>query len=621
MSNKKSVRMENSSCTTMIVGKNATVDGSVIVAHSDDDVADERVIFVPGGKQTKGAKRNVYYDNCSLEPNTDYNSTNIRRYIGEDRGPGYNTKDYPNSNSLGEITLDFLGKILDNPPKETYSYFDGNYGIMNEHGLMIGECTCGAKIHPDPEKNKRIFYSAELSRVALETCKTAFDAVKVIAYLIKEYGYYGTGETLLLGDAGEAWVMEMCGYILKNDKEIEKKAGLWVAQRVPDDHFFVAANQFRIRDIYQDKEDKKKLNPTELYFESIEPENHKTSIVSKKNTDKIYYSANLFTVCEAMGWKEDKASRQLDWVSTVSNGEYGHPYYSLRRVWRAFSKVNPSLHLSPKVQNGYTRQYPFSIPLPTDPTMPGSTEPVKKLSILDIAAVYRDHYEGTEFDLTVGTAAGPFGNPVRYDINADQGDTFNLNTYTPQGAWERSICIYRCGTLWLNQAKKVNDEVVGISWIGLDRPSANCLMPFYCKMNLPESIQTMNLLEFAFDHTPANEPIKTSAWWAFNFVANYINLNYSYMMVELKALQSKLEVDAFTKINDVLSTGNMNDLIAFCNDHSQKVIRAWWKLATQLIVKYNDGYLTTGPNNTMEKIDYPKNWLKVAGYFDGPTKY
>lgn len=614
MNNQKSIRMEKLGCTTIIVGKKATMDGSVIVAHSDDDVSDTRVIFVPEKDFTK--KRNVYYDNASLGPNENYNSTDIRRYIGEDRGPGYKKIDgepYKESTRLGEINLDFLAtlkiKLDDN---KTYSYFDSGYGIMNEHGLMIGECTCGAKVQPDPEPGKRIFYAAELSRVALETCKTAIDAIKVMAYLIKEYGLYGTGETLLIGDADEAWVMEMCGFDLtkkENDGVVNGDVienGIWVAQCVPDDHFFVAANEFRIRDIYQNNDDQKKGNPQELYFESIDPQ--------KKDTAIIRYSANLFAVCEAMGWKKDKASKQLDWLPTVSHGEYSHPYYSLRRVWRAFSKVNPLLHLSPKAKDGYTRQYPFSIPLPTDPTDSQSNEPVKKLGIADIAAIYRDQYEGTEFDLTVGAAAGPFRNPVRYDVNPDQGDTFNLNSYKPEGAWERPISIYRCGTLWINQAKKINGETVGISWIGLDRPMANCLMPFYCKMkNLPDLIQTMNLLEFEFKGK--------SAWWAFNFVANYVNLNYSYMMKELSALQSNLESIAFGKINDVLTNGNTAGLIDFCNKNSEGVVDAWWKLATQLIVKYNDGCLTTGPNNVMEIIDYPKHWLKIAGFYDGPTKY
>jgi len=67
----------------MIVGKKATIDGSVIVAHSDDDVSDTRIIFVPGKKwhlkKPGEAKRRVYYDNASLGSNTDYNSTDIRR--------------------------------------------------------------------------------------------------------------------------------------------------------------------------------------------------------------------------------------------------------------------------------------------------------------------------------------------------------------------------------------------------------------------------------------------------------------------------------------------------------------------------------------------------------------
>ena len=61
--------MARFACTTMIVGKDATIDGSVIVAHSDDDVTDTRFIRVPGQRHKKDTPRPVYYDNCSLGPN------------------------------------------------------------------------------------------------------------------------------------------------------------------------------------------------------------------------------------------------------------------------------------------------------------------------------------------------------------------------------------------------------------------------------------------------------------------------------------------------------------------------------------------------------------------------
>jgi len=82
---------------------------------------------------------------------------------------------------------------------------------MNEHQLSIAECTDKAKVHPEPEAGKRIFYSAELSRVALERCKTARKAIKLMGELIEQYGYYGTGETLIVADKEEGWVMEICG--------------------------------------------------------------------------------------------------------------------------------------------------------------------------------------------------------------------------------------------------------------------------------------------------------------------------------------------------------------------------------------------------------------------------
>ncbi len=565
-------------CTTMIVGKNATKDGSVIVAHSDDDIDDGRIIRVPSLNMST---RNVYYDNASLGLNPLYNSTEIRRYIGKDRGNGYDTlnEGYAPSVPLGNIP---------GHNSSTYAYFDSSYGIINEKGLMIGECTCGAKCTPEPDPNKRIFYSAELSRVALERCTKAREAVELIGSLILKYGYYGTGETLLLGDADEGWVMEMCAY------EVDGTSGIWVAQRVPDDEFFVAANEFRIRDIYKNEKDQKQLIQLECgYFNSL-------SETGEERSDLIY-SSNLFAACQKAGWiKEDEDS--IDWLPTVSYGEYSHPYYSLRRVWRAFSKVAPLLNLPAKVEDGYTRAYPFSV------------KPEEKLSVLAIADIYRDSYEGTEFDQTIGIGAGPFRNPVRYEVNPDKGDSNNLSVFKPVGAWERTISIYRCGTLWINQGMYVNNQQEAISWIGLDRPATNCLMPIHSSVpELPSKLETMNLLEFEFNGD--------CAWWAFYFVANYVNLNYQYMIRDLKVLQQKLEREAEETVQKLIDEKCMDKLTEFSSSHFEKVVNEWWKLATRLIVKYNDGCTTTGPTSIMNRIDYPKAWLSKAGYFDGPTQY
>ena len=569
MNNKRNYQMERFACTTMIVGKDATKDGSVIVAHSDDDVGDERVIYVPAADYGEDAIRQVYYDDASLGHKGEYNATGLRRYIGKSRGPGYDTheidpntkKEYEASKALGHIPQ----------VSHTYAYFDSNYGIMNEHQLSIGECTCGAKEHPEPKSGSRIFYSSELSRVALERCKKASDAVDLMGNLIAEYGYYGTGETLLIGDTEEAWVMEMCGFENDDDDADDKPNGIWVAKRVPDDGYFVAANEFRIREVDVD-----------------DPE--------------MKYSNNLFEVCKKKGWWNPESSdEKLDWLPTVSWGEYSHPYYSLRRVWRAMSKVKPSANFSPWVDNGYTTAYPFSI------------VPDQKLSLADVASIYRDHYEGTEFDLTQGLAAGPFGNPARYEKNPDQGNTFNLNEYQAKGAWERPLSIYRCGMSWINQSRRnMPDELGGISWIGLDRPAATCLMPFFVGVTkLPKAMETMNLLEYDED----------SAWWAFNFVANYATLKYCYMIEDIRLLQRQLEEESFAAVEKISIKSSRDELTTFCSDNSNKVLEQWWKLSRKLIVKYNDGCITT-KDGAMQQVGYPnRKWLEEVGYYDGPTGY
>ncbi|MCP4658399.1 MAG: dipeptidase, partial [bacterium] len=209
---------------------------------------------------------------------------------------------------------------------------DGNYGIANEHNLMMGECTSAARYQPDavteeevtPTKHGRFLYSDELSRIALERCKTAEHAVRLMGALIDKYGFFSYGETLLVVDDTEGWVFEMCAL---PDEEFHSA---WVAQRVPDGEMFVAANTFRIRDVHPESSD---FRCSKHLFKGLE---------------RVKY------------WNPDEGT--LDWMRAVSPGEYGHPYYSLRRIWRVYDRVNPDLGLSPWVKGGgYTQDYPFSV--------------------------------------------------------------------------------------------------------------------------------------------------------------------------------------------------------------------------------------------------------------------
>jgi dipeptidase len=182
-------------CTTFGVTKSASSDGSVLVGHTNDgfgpgDVAgiikEDMVVFsyVPAKNHTEWSKRPIPYD-----PNSG----------GEFRGNASGSVD-------NETIIGYIDEV-----NHTYGYLTGSYGIINEHQLMSGECTDYAKIHPDAEEGKRIFYSSELSNIAMERCKTSREAVETVGSLIDEYGYYGTGETLIFGDPSEVWVIEMCG--------------------------------------------------------------------------------------------------------------------------------------------------------------------------------------------------------------------------------------------------------------------------------------------------------------------------------------------------------------------------------------------------------------------------
>lgn len=550
-------------CTTTLVGKKASADGSVMVSHSDDGLGDARLVYVPAKDHKPGAMRPVYYSHCALDFKPQWGGTVSHRIVDAARAPFYNTKGDPKSVPLG-----FIPQVA-----HTYGYFDANYGIMNEHQVSIGECTDKAKVDPEPEPGKRIFYSAELSRVALERSKTAREAIAIMGKLIEAYGYYGTGETLLVADANEGWVMEMCGY----DKD--GTAGVWIAQRVPDDAMFVAANQFRIREV-------RPGDPDQMY------------------------SANIFDAAKSKGWWKP-ADGPLDWTSVYGDGEFHHPYYSLRRVWRAQSLVAPSQNLPAWVEGAFTRAYPFAI------------KPDQKLDVKDIFAIHRDNYEGTEFDLTKGLAAGPFGDPDRFEGGAESLEGKEGQLSPVKGEFERPLNIYRCVYAYVNQSRSWLPQAIGgVTWYGPDRPGTSVLMPFYAGATaLPKPIQTSDIMKLD----------RGSMWTAFNYVANQVQLKYSFMIQDLRAVRDKHEARFFglqkgleAQAQALWNKGDQKAARALLTRHADKlagdVLTDWWALSEQLYIRYNDGYLNT-PDGIAQAVFYPSWWLKQVGYEQGPVSY
>jgi len=553
-------------CTTILVGKQASADGSVMVSNSNDGLSDARLVYVPARDHKPGSLRPVYYSHCSLGFRPQWGGSVSHRIVDATRAPAYNTGG--RNGDPKSVPLGFIPQVA-----HTYAYFDANYGIMNEHQLSIGECTDKAKVEPEPEPGKRIFYSSELGRVALERCKTAREAIKLMGELIEKYGYYGSGETLLVADPNEGWVMEMCGH------DQDGAGGVWVAQRVPDDAVFVAANQFRIREV-------RPGDPDQMH------------------------SANVFAAAQSKGWWKP-ADGPLDWTSVYGDGEYHHPYYSLRRVWRAQSLVAPSLNLPAWVEGPFTRVYPFAV------------KPDRKLGVRDVFAIHRDNYEGTEFDLTKGLAAGPFGDPNRFEGGAEALANTGGRQAQVKGEFERPLNIYRCVFAFVNQLRSwLPAPIGGVTWFGPDRPATATLMPFYAgSTNLPKSIQKSDILKLD----------RGSMWSAFSFVANQAQLKYSFMIKDIHAVRDRhedrffgrqqgLEAKALALWNAGRKSSARALLTRYADANAAAVLKDWWALSEQLYVRYEDGYLNTREGIAQE-VFYPAWWLKQVGYELGPVSY
>ena len=209
------VSEEDASCTSIMVGKKASTDGSVITSHSCDGNYRTWLNIVPHGYFEKGAMRKVYWGKLHTETPWD-----TRRVIEK-----------------GEIPQ----------VEETYAYYNVAYPAMNEKQLAIGETTIGGK--RELRNDDGLFVIEELQAIALERCTTAREAIQLMGNLAMQYGYGDAGECLTVADKNEVWHFEIFG------GGVFEIGAVWAAVRIPDDHVGVSANIPRISTLDLDNPD------------------------------------------------------------------------------------------------------------------------------------------------------------------------------------------------------------------------------------------------------------------------------------------------------------------------------------------------------------------------------
>ena len=431
-------------------------------------------------------------------------------------------------------------------------------GLINEHQLAISETTFSGR--EELRNPDGLLHYWDLMRVALQRAKTAREAITVMTDLVGEYGYRSTGESISIADTNEAWILEMIG------PGPGGSGAVWVAVRVPDGYISCHANKARIGE-----------------FPLDDPE-------------ECLYSNNVVSFAVEKGYYDPKSGEPFRFCEAYCPATPKNCRYADTRVWSVFWRAAPSLGLSPDYHRAVegARPYPLWI------------KPDKKLSVADVFSLMRDHYEGTVYDMRKGIDAGPYGTPLRCRPIVWEVDGVEY-------AWERPISTQQTGFSFVSQSRSwLPDPVGGVLWYGVDDTYTTCYVPLYCGINaLPESYTVGSLGKFSWD----------SAWWVFNFVANYANVRYSDMIVDIQAVQSDLEgtflalqpavertAVELARSDPELMTRYLTD---YCVSHGELVVRRWRQLGEHLLTKYNDGYVKDEQGRPRED-GYAEGWLRTV---------
>ncbi len=494
-------------CSDFIVGKKASTDGSVIISYA----ADSHTLY-----------------------------GELYHWAAQDWAKG----------TMREIREWDTNKPLGFIPEVAHTY--NVVGSINEYQVAITESTWGGRseLH-NPEG---IMDYGSLIHVALQRSRTAREAIKVMTELVRDYGYYSSGESFSIADKNEVWVMEMIG------KGKGKKGAVWVAVRIPDNAITGHANQARI---------------------------HK---IDFKDKDNYLYAEDVVDLAREKGYFKG-ADKDFDFQKAYNPYSFMGLRACEARVWSFFREFSDDMQQYESLVKGDVHADP----------LPLYIIPNRKVSVADVRKAMRNHYENTALCMTEDCGAGPYKAPYRWrpmTYEVDGQEYFN----------ERAVATQQTGFVLVAQMRSwLPDPIGGVLWFGVDDADMTVFTPMYCSITtVPETYRKGNgdMMHFSW----------TSAFWIHNWVANMVYNRYEPMIKDLRPVQESLEhkydseqerIDAealrLYRQSPQMAISYLNN---YCSDIANGATERWKRLGEYLLVKFMDGNMKKEENGHFKDNGY-----------------
>ena len=463
---------EGHDCFTIVVGREASADGSVMVGHNEDDKGNflVNVFKVPFQERRKNELIILRNGGLLTQPPT---------------------------------TLGFLW--LEIPDAE----FGDAY--FNERGLVITSNSCPSREDRPDLTSGGIGFN--LRRIVAERAHSAREAVKIAAGLIEQFGYSSSGRNYVFADAEEGWFFHAV------------KGKHWVAQRVPDDRVAVMANRYTI------------------------------GIVDLADKENFQGAADIVSYAVTRGWHRTEHDNDFDFATSYADPVDWKSLGNILRQWRG-------INLLAKKHVAVDERFPFSF------------EPDRKIRPTDLFRVLRDHYEGTDYDLTR-----------------------NYRNGSPNTTRNRTICTESTQFSFVTQLRSdLPPEIAYLAWIAFRRPDSNAYAPWYFLITAPPSGYNRGSAEeslknhFSPAGTRPDNP--DEAFWSYAKLSELVDRQYNKRIEKAQKVWKNFENFAAKDLKnrekefDFLLMSNRPLALKIITNYLHNLEYRRWFLASELVKEF-----------------------------------